>query len=131
MTQLRYGRRIVPEREGYRRWIDPRVWTLPASAVVTYLRNKGWQEVEPDRPHYRVFEEPHPAEGTSRAYQFVPTFEQEPGYGQQMFELLTGLAQFEDRQATEVIDDILHLASAGPQGNGVAADQSAPAGTTR
>jgi hypothetical protein len=27
-----------------------------------------------------------------------------------MFELLTGLAEFEDRQASEVIDDILRLA---------------------
>ena len=131
MTQHRYGRRIIPERQRYRRWIDPRVWTLRVAAVVAYLREKGWKEVDPDRAHFRIFEEPYPAEGTIRAYQFVPTFEQEPGYGQQMFELLTGLAEFEDRQAAVVIDDILRLAKAGPQGNGFAADKPAPAETTR
>jgi len=129
MTQYRYGRRIIPERQRYRLWIDPRVWSLSVAAVVAYLRDRGWKEVDPDRPHYRVFEEPHVAAGEHPGYQFVPTFEQEPGYGQQMFELVTGLAAFENRQGREVIDDILRLAGQARDGNGMTSVPSAPAET--
>jgi hypothetical protein len=42
--------------------------------------------------------------------QFVPESEEYDNYTMLMFELIKGLAEFEDRQASEVIDDILRLA---------------------
>ena len=42
--------------------------------------------------------------------QFVPDSEEYDNYAMLMFELITGLAEFEDRQASEVIDDIMRLA---------------------
>jgi hypothetical protein len=49
--------------------------------------------------------------------QFVPEDERAEDYPLRMFELLTGLAEFEDRQASQVIDDILHPAgSSQPNG---------------
>jgi hypothetical protein len=45
-----------------------------------------------------------------RLCQFVPEDEHADDYPLRMFELLTGLAEFEDRQASQVIDDILHPA---------------------
>ena len=55
--------------------------------------------------------------------QFVPDAESYADYPLRLFELLTGLAEFEDRQAAEVIDDILRLSGqAEPNG----ADQQQP-----
>jgi hypothetical protein len=130
MNEVVYGRRLIDEKRRYRRWIDPRVWSLPLAAVVAYLRQGGWKEIPPGRPHFLVFAEPPRPEGEPSFVQFVPTFEREPGFGQQMLELLTGLAEFEDRQAAEVIDDILRLASPGQDGNGAAASPAVPAETT-
>jgi hypothetical protein len=49
--------------------------------------------------------------------QFVPDSEAYDDYALRMFELLTGLAEFEDRQASEVIDDIMrHAAEARSNG---------------
>ena len=48
--------------------------------------------------------------------QFVPACESCDDYPLRMFELLSGLAEFEDRQASEVIDDILRLAGDAPDG---------------
>jgi len=128
----RYLRRGADPQRPYRRWIDPRFRTLRIADVVAYLVHRGWNEIAPDRPGCRAFQEPMGAEVEGRPLcQFVPDTEAADDYGQQMFELLTGLAEFEDRQAAEVIDDILRLVGEEPQRNGVAADQSTPAETTR
>jgi hypothetical protein len=124
MNKPSYGRRIIDERRGFRRWIDPRVWSLPVADVIVYLHDRDWKERESDRPHFRVFEEPTASVDGKPYYQFVPTFEGEPGYGQQMYDLLTGLAEFEDRQASAIIDDILDLADR-RRHNGAAAKQPA------
>lgn len=129
MTSFQYGRRLIDDRRRYRRWIDPRVWSLPLAAVVEYLRKRRWKEVAPDRPQFLVFEEPHTPAGEEPCHQFVPTFEHEPGYGQQMFELLTGLAEFEDRQASEILDEMLKPAAGErQQPNGVPAGRTQDAG---
>jgi hypothetical protein len=54
-------------------------------------------------------------------YQFVPETEADD-LPLRMFELITGLAEVEERQASEVIDDILRLAGGG-EPNGAAQDQ--------
>src|SRR5262249_2266843 len=100
MTRYQYGRRILDPRQQYRRWIDPRVGTLRVQAVVAYLVRRGWKEVPPDRDHFRVFREPaREGEEAAPFYQFVPDSEVYDNYPQLMFELLTGLAEIEDRQA--------------------------------
>jgi hypothetical protein len=111
MKRYIYGRRYIDERDQYRRWIDPRVRTLRLADVIAYLRYRGWKQVPPDREGSLVFQEPPNAGPKSeRFYQFVPDSEDYDIYPRLMFELLTGVAEFEDRQASEVIDDILRMA---------------------
>jgi hypothetical protein len=63
-------------------------------------------------------------------HQFVLDAEDYADYRQGLFELLTGLAEFEGRQASEVIDDVLLLAGQRQDGNGAAVSPSAPVETT-
>jgi hypothetical protein len=118
MKPYTYGRRYIEPRDQYRRWVDPRYRTLRQQDVITYLRLRGWTEVSTDRPGFLVFQEP-PGQDTDDApfYQFVPESEKYANYPQAMFELLTGLAEIENRQATEVIEDIVQL-GAGDSTNG-------------
>ncbi len=123
----RYDRRFIDPRQQYRRWIDPRVGTLPLAAVVSYLRDRGWHELPTDRDGFRVFEEPQASEVKGGPFcQFVPDSEEGDDYGERMFELITGLAEVEQRQAVAVIEDI--LAQPGrPSGNGTTGEQPAAA----
>ena len=120
MKPFSYGRRYIEPRDQYRRWVDPRYRTLRQQDVIAYLRQRGWVPVPPDRPGFLVFQEPPElSAGGEPFYQFVPDSEQYDNYGQLMFELLTGLAEAENRQASEVIEDILQLTSRGlPNGAG-------------
>jgi hypothetical protein len=107
----RYARRFIDPKHLYRRWIDPRVHTLRWAEVIAYLRHRGWTQLPADRPGYLVFQEPPGQEIAGEPYcQFVSDSEADD-LPLRMFELLTGLAEVEDRQASEVIDDILRLAS--------------------
>lgn len=124
MNRYIYGRRLLDERKRLRRWIDPRIGSLRVADVVAYLRTRGWVEVTADRPRTLVFREPEGPGTEMPFYQFVPDSEELADYRQQMFELLTGVAELEDRQAAAVIDDILALAARSSQANG------APAPTT-
>jgi hypothetical protein len=131
MSFYQYARRFIDPRNQYRRWIDPRVRTLRSADVAGYLIGHRWLEVPPDRPGFRVFQEPPGAEKDGEPfYQFVPDSEQSKDYPLRMFELLTGLAEFEDRQASEVIDDIVRSAGPGDP-RGAAQDQPRDAEVTR
>jgi hypothetical protein len=111
MKRYIYGRRFIEERDQYRRWIDPRYRSLRLADVIAYLLHRGWTQVPPDREGALVFQEPpNPGAEGEPFYQFVPDSEDYRSYTRLMFELLTGVAEFEDRQASEVIDDILRLA---------------------
>jgi len=124
VNRYQYGRRYIEEREKYRRWIDPRVWNLPLAQVVAYLRQHGWMEVPPDREGCLVFREPASTHlSTGQMFQFVPASEQDDYYPQGMFELVTGLADFEQRSAADVIDDILQAPNAS-QTNGAAGEHA-------
>jgi hypothetical protein len=125
-----YGRRLIDERNQYRRWIDPRFRALRLADVIGYLRQRGWTQVPPDREGFLVFQEPPNIDANGAPfYQFVPDSEDYDIYPRLMFELLTGGAEVEDRQASEVIDDILRLA-AGGQPNGLTQTQATDAGVT-
>ncbi len=104
-----YVRRFIDPIKQYRHWVDPRVHSLRVAQVVAYLLMREWKELPPDRPGYRAFHEPSGAMAGDRPYcQFVPSSE-EDDLPLRMFELLTGLAEVENRQASEIIDDIVEL----------------------
>jgi hypothetical protein len=120
---LQYLRRTVDPVNQYRRWIDPRVRTLAMPAVITYLRQHDWRELPPDRPGLLAFQEPTGSVVNGKPLcQFVPDSEEYDDYPQRMFELLTGLAEFEERQASEIIDDILRSPGSA-NGEGARRDQ--------
>jgi hypothetical protein len=124
-----YARRFVDPKHLYRRWIDPRVYALRIPEVVAYLHSRGWTEVAPDRKGYLVFQEPpSPEVPGGPYYQFVPDSEA-IDLPLRMFELVTGLAEVEDRQASAVIDDILGVARH-DEPNGVARPATQEAGQT-
>jgi hypothetical protein len=120
MTTPEYLRRPIDPRHLYRRWIDARVYQLRPREVLAYLLDRGWKELSPDRPGYRAFQEPT---GTTvdgvPVCQFLPASEADD-LPLRMFELVTGLAEYEDRTASRVIDDILLVAGQPPKTNGVA-----------
>ena len=125
-----YYRRFIDPRDQYRRWVDPRHRTLPLADVVAYLQQRGWKPLPPDREGFLIFQEPsgelvdgHPL------CQFVPDSEQADDYALRVFELLTGLAEVEGRQASEVIDDILRERASAAPANGPAAPTRAEPAT--
>ena len=108
---VEFVRRYMDPRQQYRRWIDPRVKTLRTAELMAYLRQRGWKELPPESNGLLAFQEPGGAAAEGRPFcQFVPVHEHYNDYAQVVFELLTGLAEYENRQAAEVIDDILQLA---------------------
>jgi hypothetical protein len=128
---MRYLKRSIAPQDQYRRWIDPRLRTLRVADVVVYLQQRGWKPLPPDRKGLRAFQEPTGECVDSRPLcQFVPESEAFDNYAQLMFELLTGVADYEDRQASEVIDDILRQA-AGETANGPGAGQGQDAVASR
>jgi hypothetical protein len=108
---MQYLRRPIDPRNPYRRWIDHRHRSLRLGDVIAYLLQRGWKLLPPDRHGLLAFQEPTTELVNGKPVcQFVPDSEEYDNYTTLMFELLTGLAEFEDRQASEVIDDILRLA---------------------
>jgi hypothetical protein len=121
MKPFQYGRRLIDPGQRLRRWIDPRLASLRIADVVAYLQARGWQQVPPDRPGYFVFQEPGTPPGEVPFCRFVPDSEQDRDSPQALFELLTGLAEFENRPAATILDDILNPPEAKEQVNGVTA----------
>ncbi len=108
MAMTSYMRRSIDPRDQYRRWIDPRHSSLRLADVVAYLQGCGWKSLPPDRPGLLAFQEPTGESVNGRPVcQFVPDSEEYDNYAMLMFELITGLAEYEDRSASQVIDDIL------------------------
>ncbi len=124
MTLPRYHRRCEDPNYPFRRWIDLRYRSLRVADVVAYLENRNWKPMPPDRPGFLIFQEPTNPAGEEPLYQFVPDSEEYGDYRQRMFELLSGLAEVEDRQVSAIIDDILHTAAERKQVNGAPANQS-------
>jgi hypothetical protein len=110
MTLL-YARRFIDPNNQYHRWIDRRLWSLRLADVVAYLESRNWKQLPSDRRSFLVFQEPGgPVIDGKPLCQFVPDSEGYADNPLRLFELLTGVAEVEDRQASEVIDDILRLA---------------------
>jgi hypothetical protein len=108
---MQYLRRSIDPRDQYRRWVDPRYRSLRQAEVIAYLLQRGWKPLPEDRRGLLAFQEPTGELVNGKPLcQFVPDSEDYDIYPRLMFELITGVAEFEDRQASEVIDDILRLA---------------------
>jgi hypothetical protein len=108
------------------RWVDPRVKTLRVAEVQAYLRQHGWSHRPGSRPQQLVFEKPAAASGEA-AVVAVPASEQFPDYPQRILEVVTELAEIEDRYAVDVLNDILR-AQTPPEPNGAARDASSATG---
>ena len=79
--------------------------------MIAYLIERRWQQLPTDREGFLIFQEPSGELVEGQPFcQFVPASQEFDDYPLRMFELLTGIAEFEDRQASAVIDDILRLA---------------------
>ncbi len=115
----RYYRRSIDPRDQYRRWIDPRVRGLRLQDVIAYLERRGWKQLPADRKGFLAFQEPGGTEVDGHPVcQFAPDAEGYDNYGQLMFELLTGIAEFEGRQASDVIDDVVGQRAVPVKANG-------------
>ena len=124
-----YLRRFIDPRHLYRRWIDERVYALRVPDVVAYLQARGWKELPPDRPGYRAFQEPTGTTTEGRPVcQFVPSSERDD-LPLRMFELVTGVAEFEERPASTVIDEVLQILQGRPDLNGTASPSEAHGGS--
>jgi hypothetical protein len=96
---------------GLRRWVDPRVTKVRVADVGAYLRRRGWTEQPAPRPQQVAFAGPGETVG-ERSIVYVPSSEQFADYPQRILEVVTELAEIEDRYAVEVLDDILCQAGA-------------------
>src|SRR5262245_2786541 len=125
---MRYSRRYIDPDRRYRRWVDPRYRDLCLADIIAYLTSKGWKQVPTDRAHHLVFQEPDWAPRAGEPFeQSVPDAEDYYVYGLAIFDLITGIAELEQRQASAVIDDIVGAAGR----NGAAADGAGKAGPAR
>jgi hypothetical protein len=107
---IKYSRRYLDDREKYRRWVDPRLYSVRPADLQAYLLHKGWKPVPADRPGVLVFQEPAVSED-GPLYQIVPLDEAWEGYPAQVYELIAALAMIEDRYAGDVLTDILKPAT--------------------
>ena len=103
---MHYFRRHLDDRTVQRRWLAPRLFSVRATAIRDYLLAKGWKEVPSDQPGTWLFQEP--TIGTDGPlHQWLLEHEQRRDYVQAIYELLAGVAEFEDRIAADVLTDIL------------------------
>jgi hypothetical protein len=116
-----------------RRWVDPRVKRVRVADVQAYLQRRGWTPRPAPRPQQLAFEQAvgNPDE---RAAIYLPSSEQFADYPQRVLEVITELAEIEDRYAVDVLDDIL-AGQARAEPNGAARgeaheSQSRPDSTT-
>jgi hypothetical protein len=107
---IKYSRRYLDDREKYRRWVDPRLYSVRPADLQAYLLHEGWKPVPADRQGVLVFQEPAVSED-GPLYQFVPLDEAWEGYPAQVYELIAALAMIEDRYAGDVLTDILKPAT--------------------
>lgn len=86
-------------------WIDPRVLLVKSADARAYLLKHGWKLLSSESNPMLHFEGP-PGDGC-RPSVWVPMREQAGDYPQRIIELISDLAQVEDRYAVEVLNDIL------------------------
>lgn len=95
-------------------WVDPRVLQVRPEQVQAYLSLRGWKELGPaSDPHLLRYKR---ADGNENAPTlFLPRkVDEGPGL-QWLIELVEELARFEERWATEVVEDVLRQTNADRQ----------------
>ncbi len=105
-----------------RRWVDPRLKSVKVAEVQAYLLGRGWITRPAPRPSQLAFEEPAGSRD-GPALLYTPSSEQFSDYPQRILEVVTELAEIEDRYAVDVLNDILR-ASHRDSPNGAAEERS-------
>jgi hypothetical protein len=98
-------------------WIDPRVLQVKSSDAEAYLRKRGWVRAKCANPNMNAF-------ANSTNVVCVAQLDHADDFSQRMIELISALAQIEDRYAVDVLSDILQPANALTPVNGAAAPQA-------
>jgi hypothetical protein len=91
---------------GLRRWVDPWLSGIRVADVEQDLRRRGWAQQPAPRPQRLTFAEPART-ADERCVIYLPSSEQYADYPQRILEVVTQLAEVEDRYAVAVLDDIL------------------------
>jgi hypothetical protein len=92
-------------------WIDPRIVHVATEHARAYLLQHGWKSLGPAaNPIFEMFERPGNGEG--RPSVLVPLQLDEGPMLQRMIDLVSDLAQLEDRWAVAVLDDMLQAKTA-------------------
>jgi hypothetical protein len=87
-------------------WIDPRIVQLGPAEARAYLARRGWNSLGPaSNPLLEMFEAP--GEGDDTPTVLVPLRTDQGPMLQRMIDLVSELAQVEDRYAGEVLNDML------------------------
>jgi hypothetical protein len=115
---MKYFRRFLEPRKTLSRWVDPRLMKLDLAQVEAYLHSRGWKRLEPDRPNVLVYAEPSGV--AEPLVQFLPVNAVEKEFTQWMFDTIAGIAEFENRAATDVLTDILACPNGDHSVNGAA-----------
>lgn len=89
------------------RWVDPRIGSVRPDEIRAYLLLRGWTQVVPKRPAQFAFREPLGSPDDPLVLT-VPALEHLADYSQRILEAVTHLAEFEDRYAVDVLNDILN-----------------------
>lgn len=87
-------------------WIDPRIVSVKAAEVRSYLLARGWKLVPFPGPELWVFEGPRD-DDDQPIIQVVPSSEQLRDFRLRVEELIGALSILEDRPAGDVLNDIL------------------------
>jgi hypothetical protein len=99
--------------DGLRRLVDPRIQSVWVADVRAYLQRRGWVQRLAPRLQQLAFEEPAGIPD-GQAIVYLPSSEQFADYPQRVLEVITELADIEDRYSIDVLNDIL----GGPTGAG-------------
>ena len=95
-------------------WVDPRVLDVRPSEAESYLRTRGWQEVDSGNALWKRFVSPQQGE---REVVLVPAALGDEALVNLLVECVGKIAAVEGRYAGDVLDDLLSAPS--PDTNGV------------
>src|SRR4051812_46828694 len=90
----------------WNRWVDPRMKTVKLADIRAYLARTGWRMQPYPRPETLVFAGP-PANDGEPILVVLPSSDQATDYPLRLLEVVTTLADLEDRPAVEVLSDVL------------------------
>ncbi len=104
-------------------WSDPRLASVRADAVRSYLLGHGWRLQPYPGPELFVFAGPSDDDG-EQIVQVLPSSEHLRDFPLRVEELIASLSVIESRPAADIITDILRESPTPPAPNGAASPAS-------